>query len=68
MAKYNVTYADGSTEAVLHHGSADQLFGQLFSACSDEVRERCSVVKVAKPATDTTKKSEPVKPADAVKK
>jgi len=70
MAKYNVTYADGSTEHVQHHGSADQLFEQLFSACSDEVRERCSVVKVAKPvaAADTSKKSEPVKPADADKK
>jgi len=43
MANHKVTYADGSTDILAFDGPSDELFEQLFSACSDEVRENCSV-------------------------
>lgn len=49
MPKFDVTYADGSTEQVTFDGKAKQLAEQLFSHCSEEVREKCKVVLVKEP-------------------
>lgn len=50
MAKFEVTYADGSTEQMTFEGKAKQLAEQLFSHCSEEVRDKCKVVLVKEPA------------------
>lgn len=50
MAKFDVTYADGSTEQITFDGKAKQLAEQLFSHCAEEVREKCKVVLVKEPA------------------
>ena len=49
MPKFDVTYADGSTEQITFDGKAKQLAEQLFSHCSEEVREKCKVVLVKEP-------------------
>lgn len=49
MPKFDVTYADGSTEQITFEGKAKQLAEQLFSHCSEEVREKCKVVLVKEP-------------------
>ena len=58
MSTFTITYADGSTSTQTHAGPAEQLFEQLFSACSEEVRELCTVVKVEVPEADTAVKVE----------
>lgn len=45
MSIFKVIYADASEELLHFEGEAEHLFEQLFSACSDEVRELCSVIK-----------------------
>jgi len=51
MANHKVTYADGSTDVMSFDGPSEVLFEQLFSSCSDEVREKCSVDEVKAPTS-----------------
>ena len=57
MAKYEVTYPDGSTDQLTHSGKAKQLFEQLFSHLPEEVREKCKVVTVKAAVTDADKEA-----------
>lgn len=45
MSLFKVTYADLSEEVLAFEGEAEQLFEQLFSGCSEEIRSRVSVVE-----------------------
>ena len=69
MAKFTVTYADLSKDVLHFAGEAEELFEQLFSHLSDEVKELCGVEKHAdepvEEATEATKA--PAKPAKAAK-
>ena len=57
MAKFEVTYQDGSTDQLTHGGKAKQLFEQLFSHLPDEVREKCKVVAIKAPAPEADKET-----------
>lgn len=51
MAIFTVTYADGSSCKISFEGSAEMLFEQLFSACSDDIRAKTKVEET--PTTET---------------
>jgi hypothetical protein len=61
--KFNITYANGDTAVISSNGTADNLFQELFSHCSDKIKKTCSVVDATevKPKTPPTSVITPAK-------